>query len=157
MALPSPDDALAGYSFAIEIDGVTIAQFKEVSGISAEIQTIEHRANTVAGLPLLKKLPGAKKYGDLTLKRGRTDNKALWDWLKQVQDGNVTAARKNGSVTLFDYSHGEVSRFNFINAWPSKVSIGSLNAGGNDILLEEVTIVHDGLTPAGAAPLVPPT
>ena len=148
MALPSPEDALAGYSFSIEIDGVTIAQFKEVSGINAEIQTIEHRENKLGGLPVMKKLPGAKKWGDLTMKKGRTDNKALWDWIKSVQDGNMPAARKNGSITLFDYAHGEVSRFNFINGWPSKVSVGSLNAGGNDILLEEVTIVHEGLSPA---------
>jgi phage tail-like protein len=148
MALPSPEDALAGYSFAIEIDGVTIAQFKEVSGINAEIQTIEHRENKVGGLPVMKKLPGARKWGDLTLKRGRTDNKALWDWIKSVQDGNMAAARKNGSIVLMDYQHGETSRFSFVNGWPSKVSIGSLNAGGNDILIEEVTIVHEGLAPA---------
>jgi len=49
MALPSPEDALAGYSFSVEIDGVTIAQFKEVSGINAEIQTIEHRETRSAG------------------------------------------------------------------------------------------------------------
>ena len=108
MGLPSPEDALAGYSFCIEIDGVTVAQFKEVSGINAEIQTIEHRENKIGGLPVLKKLPGARKWGDLTLKRGRTDNKALWDWIKQVQDGNMPAARKNGSIVLFDYAHGEV-------------------------------------------------
>ena len=148
MALPSPEDALAGYSFSVEIDGVTIAQFKEVSGINAEIQTIEHRENKVGGLPVMKKLPGARKWGDLTLKRGRTDNKALWDWIKSVQDGNMAAARKNGSIVLMDYQHGETSRFSFINGWPSKVSIGSLNAGGNDILIEEVTIVHEGLAPA---------
>ena len=87
MGLPSPEDALAGYSFSIEIDGVTIAQFKEVSGINAEIQTIEHRENKKGGLPIMKKLPGAKKYGDITLKHGKTDSKAVWEWLKTVQDG----------------------------------------------------------------------
>jgi phage tail-like protein len=148
MALPSPEDALAGYSFSVEIDGITIAQFKEVSGINAEIQTIEHRENKIGGLPVMKKLPGARKWGDLTLKRGRTDNKALWDWIKSVQDGNMAAARKNGSIVLMDYQHGETSRFSFVNGWPSKVSVGSLNAGGNDILIEEVTIVHEGLAPA---------
>jgi phage tail-like protein len=148
MALPSAEDALAGYSFSVEIDGITIAQFKEVSGINAEIQTIEHRENKVGGLPVMKKLPGARKWGDLTLKRGRTDSKALWDWIKSVQDGNMTAARKNGSIVLMDYQHGETSRFSFINGWPSKVSVGSLNAGGNDVLIEEVTIVHEGLSPA---------
>src|SRR5262249_29606129 len=76
--MPIGEDALAGYSFSVEIDGVSIAQFRELSGLSAEIQVIEHRENKVKGLPVLKKLPGHQKYGDLTLKRGRTDNKALW-------------------------------------------------------------------------------
>ena len=58
--MPIGEDALAGYSFSIEIDSVSIAQFKEVSGISAEIQTIEYRANTLKGMPVLKKLPGMK-------------------------------------------------------------------------------------------------
>src|SRR3954467_15230049 len=111
MGLPTPEDALAGYSFSIEIDGVTIAQFKEVSGINAEIQTIEHRENKIGVLPVMKKLPGARKWGDLTMKKGRTDNKALWDWIKSVQDGNMPAARKNGSSPLLVSSHREVCAF----------------------------------------------
>jgi phage tail-like protein len=146
--MPIGEDALAGYSFSVEIDGVSIAQFREIGGIAAEIQVIEHRENKVGGLPLMKKLPGAKKYGDLTLKRGRTDNKALWDWIKKVQEGNIDEARKNGSVVLFDYKHGEVSRFNFTNGWPSKVSLGALQAGGNDVLVEECVITHEGIAPA---------
>jgi phage tail-like protein len=144
----APEDALAGYSFHIEIDGVDIAQFKEVSGLTAEIQTIEHRENKKGGLPVLKKLPGARKWSDITLKRGRTDNTAMWKWIKQVQDGDIMGARKNGSVVLFDYGKGEVGRFNFINGWPSKVSIGSLNAGGNDVLMEECVITNEGVLPA---------
>ena len=146
--MPIGEDALAGYSFSVEIDGVMVAQFKEVSGLSAEIQTIEHRENTLKGLPVLKKLPGAQKWGDLSLKRGRTDSTALWDWMKQVQSGDIDGARKNGSVVLYDYKHGEVSRFNFQNGWPSKVSLGSLQAGGNDVLVEECTITHEGVAPA---------
>lgn len=146
--MPIGEDALAGYHFSIEIDGVTIAQFREVSGLTAEIQMIEHRENNPKGLPLLKKLPGAKKYGDVTLKRGRTDSNDLWTWLKSVQDGKIDEARKNGSVVLYDYEGGEKSRFNFLNAWPSKVSLASLQAGGNDVLVEECTITHEGIAPA---------
>src|SRR3954447_15777593 len=114
------EDALAGYSFSVEIDQTIIAQFKEISGISAEIKTIEHRENKVGGLPVMKKLPGAKAYGDIVLKRGRTDSTALWDWMAKVQSGDIDGARKNGSIVLYDYKHGEVGRFNFVNAWPSK-------------------------------------
>ncbi|HEV8572892.1 MAG TPA: phage tail protein [Actinomycetota bacterium] len=141
-------DAVAGYTFQIEIDGVSMAQFKEVSGLSAEIQVIEHRENKLGGLALMKQLPGAKKFGPITLKHGKTNDKALWDWIKEVQDGNIETARRNGSVVLYDYARGEVGRFNFVNGWPSKVSIGALSASGNDILVEECTIVHEGLAPA---------
>ena len=140
--MPIGVDALSGYNFSIEIEGVTIAQFREVSGLSAEITTIEHRENNPAGLPLLKKLPGSRKYGDITLKRGRTDSKDLWNWIK------IDTARKNGSVVLYDYEGTEKSRFNFLNAWPSKVSLGSMQAGGSDVLLEECTITHEGIAPA---------
>lgn len=30
--------------------------------------------DTLGGLPVMKKLPGAKKWGDLTMKKGRTDS-----------------------------------------------------------------------------------
>jgi phage tail-like protein len=139
------EDAIGNYAFQIEIDGVTIAQFREVSGLSTEIQPIEHKENKVGGLPVIKKLPGVMKWGDLVLKRGKTDDAAFWKWIQEVQDGKIDSARRNGSVVLFDYEHGEKVRFNFTNAWPSKVSIGSLQAGGSEVAIEECTIVHEGL------------
>jgi phage tail-like protein len=146
--MPIGDDALAGYSFSFQVQGVELAKFKEISGLSAEIQVIEHRENTSKGLPVMKKLPGMRKYGDITMKRGRTDSKALWDWIKKVQDGDIDGARKDASVVLYDYMHGEKSRWNLTNAWPSKVSLGSMQAGGNDVLVEECVITHEGVVPA---------
>ena len=37
-----------------------IAQFKEVSGLCAEIQVIEHQENKPKGIPVMKKLPGPR-------------------------------------------------------------------------------------------------
>jgi phage tail-like protein len=141
-------DVLAGYAFHLEIDSVNIAQFKEVSGLSTEIAVIEHRENKAGGVPVLKKLPGHSSSGDLTLRKGKTDDKTLWTWHKQVQDGDIAGARKNGSVVLYDYERGEVARYNFVAGWPAKVSLGPLSASSNDVLLEECTIVHEGLSMA---------
>lgn len=143
--MPIGEDALGNYAWQIEIDGQTLAQFKEVSGISTEIQVIEQKENKPGGIGTLKKLPGWEKFGDITLKRGKTDNKDFWDWIKEVQDGNIDAARRNGSIVMYDYALGEKARFNFLNGWPSKVNIGNLQAGGSEIAMEEVTIVHEGL------------
>lgn len=145
MALPE-GDAVAGYLWQVEIDGVSIAQFKELSGISTEVQVIEHRENRAGGVSVLKKLPGLVSSGNVTLKKGKTGDATLWQWLKQVQDGDIAGARKNGSVVLYDYGRGEVARYNFTNGWPARVNIGPLQAGANDVLLEECMIVHEGLS-----------
>ena len=144
--MPIGIDPVASYTYHVEIDGLVIAQFKEVSGLSVTITVIEHRENKLGGLPVLKKLPGVIDYPDIVLKRGRINDPAFWNWIKQVQDGQIDAARRHGSVTLFDYAHGMVSKFDFINGWPSKVDIGTLGADSNTVLLESVTITHEGLT-----------
>jgi hypothetical protein len=43
-------------------------------------------------------------------------------------------------VVLYDYSHGEVTRYNFFDAWPSRVEIGKLTAGSDTVLLETVVL-----------------
>ncbi len=145
MGLPI-GDAVANNLFGIEIDGVTIAQFREVAGIQTTIQVIEHRENTPEGVHVIRKIPGNRASGDITLRRGKTADRGLWNWHKQVQDGDMPGARRNGSVILFDYERGEVARYNFVNGWPSRLSITNLAAPGNEVLIEECVITHEGLS-----------
>ena len=140
-----PSDAIASYHFAVEIDGVELAQFSELSGITSEIDVIELKENTSAGKPIIKKLPGARMPPTITLKRAKNASMALWDWHYQVYQGNVAAARKTGSVVLYDYGYGEVARYNFTNGWPSKVTMGAAKAGSNEVLMEEISIVCEEL------------
>jgi len=140
-----PNDALGAYNFQIEVDGITLAQFKEVSGLSIEIKVIEHEEVTPGGVPIIKKIPGPKKWGDITLKRGKTEDKGWWDWINTIHQGNISSGRRNGSIVLYDYALGEKSRWNFLNAWPSKVSVSGLKAGGSEVVVEECTLVHEGL------------
>jgi phage tail-like protein len=145
MAANGGTDVLANAFYQIEIDGVTIAKFQEVAGLSAEIQVIEHTENRKGGIAEVRKTPGARKWGDITFKRGQTNDKALWTWHKEVQDGKITSARRNASIVLYDYAHGEQIRFNIFNAWPSKIKAPDMKAGGSDIAVEEVTLTHEGL------------
>lgn len=138
-------DPLASYSFGVEITGVTIAQFKEVSGLGISVGVIENRANQVGGQPVLQKLPGSVKYDDIHLSRGKVADPAFWSWMKTVQEGKIDQARKDGSIILFDYAHGEVTRFNFFGGWPSRVEIGKLSAGADQVLLESVVIAIERL------------
>ena len=140
-----PTDALASYHYSIEIDGVMVAQFQEVSGLTSEIDVIELKENTKDGKYIVHKLPGNRKPPSITLKRAKNASKDLWDWHQKIYQGKVADARKNGSVVLYSYDHSEVGRYNFVNAWPSKVSMSALKAGSNEILMEEVTIVCEEL------------
>jgi phage tail-like protein len=146
LGLPSlPNDALASYHFSVEIDNTEIAQFSELSGITSEIDVIELKENTKDGKPVIKKLPGSRKPPTITLKRAKNASMALWDWHYAMWQGSVGQARRNGSVILYDYTFGEVARYNFFNGWVSKLTIGAAKAGANEVLTEECTIVCEDL------------
>lgn len=143
--MPIGEDPVANYAFSVEIDSQTIAQFQSVEGLGISISVIEHKANKTGALPVMKKLPGHVEFEDIVLKRGRINDNNFWDWIKQVQDGDVDGARKNGSITIHDYAHAEVGRFNFEMGWPSEVKMGGFDASADEVLLETVTITHEGL------------
>jgi phage tail-like protein len=139
-------DQLASYTFMLEVDGIAEATFRECSGLDSETQVIESKETGAKGQTVIKKLPGALKWGDITLKRGFTDDMKLQEWRNKTVDGKLTDMRKNGSIVIYDYENKEVLRWNFVNGWISKLQGPALNAGGNDVAIEAITIVHEGLT-----------
>jgi len=142
MALTDP---IASYSFFVNVDGLTIAQFKECDGLSIQVKVIEHRATQLKAQPILRKLPGSIVFEDIILRRGKVADPSFWTWIKKVQDGKVDEARTTVSIALFDFNQGEVSRFTAHEAWPSRVEIGKLQAGSDSVLLETVHVTHDRL------------
>jgi phage tail-like protein len=146
MATGSRTDPLAAYHFYVEITGAGIVgAFRECSGLGSESQVIEYRSADAKGETRVHKVPGVIKWTDLVLKRGLTNNKALWEWRKKIEDGQVDQARTGGSIVLYDQKNGEIARWNFKDAWPSKITGPSLNAGNNEVAIEELTITHEGL------------
>jgi len=139
------DDAFSSSMFSVEIDNVTLIQFKEVSGLKIEVAVIEHQENKTKGLYFTKPVPGVRKNNPVTLKRGLTTSNAFMMWIKEVQEGKIDSARRNASIVLTDYDLTEKFRVNLLNCWPSALSISGLQAGGTEIAVEEVTLVHEGL------------
>lgn len=133
-------DALITSHYDIEIDGLTIAQFQEVSGISIERQVIENHAILPGGQQVTKKEPGPLKFGDITLKRAMTDSDDLYKWIQQVVEGRIDEARRNGSLVQRDSQFGEITRWNFTNAWPSKWEGPSGKANATEVTVETVTL-----------------
>jgi phage tail-like protein len=137
------EDPLVGFHFGIEIQGVVSGFFTECSGLGSEQEVIEHKVITEGGQEVIMKLPGRLKWENITLKRGITSTMDIWNWRKQVEDGNVDAARHNGSVVMYDQHLSPVARWNFENAWPVKVSGPQPKADSNEIGVEELTIAHE--------------
>jgi phage tail-like protein len=137
-------DPLVSYHFHVEIDGITQAQFRECSGLGSESQVVEYK-ESVKGVTIIRKQPGAIKWQDISLKRGVSDVMELWQWRKQVEQGKVDESRKNGSIVLYDQADKEVARWNFKDGWPSKLSGPQVKADGNDVAIEELTITHEGM------------
>jgi phage tail-like protein len=141
-------DLLTTFAFAVEVDGITIAAFKEVSGIDSNTEVIEYKEVTGAGQLIIRKVPGSPSWADITLRRRIDAVTDLWDWRVLVLEGDIDGARRNGSIVLYDSMQEEVARWNFINGWPSVWKGADLDAGANEVAVEEVTITHEGLVRA---------
>jgi phage tail-like protein len=138
-------DLMTTFAFVLEIDGVELASFRKVSGVEAETETIEYKEATKDGKMIIRKVPGAMKWSDITLERRVDSSTALWDWRKQVEEGDVDSARRNGSIVIKDSQQNEVGRWDFDQGWPSKWTGAELDAGGNEVATEKIVITHEGL------------
>ena len=129
------------FNFLLEIDGVVSAGFTEVSGITMESDVVEYREGNEA--THVRKLPGLSKYGNITLKRGFTDNTELADWRKTVTDGMT--ARKDGAIILMDEAGQPALRWEFKNGFPSKLEGATLNATANEVAMETVELAVESV------------
>ena len=149
--MPLPDatfDTSVAWSFGFEFDGVVIKQIQEVSGLKMENDVIELKHNTNDGKYVNKKLPGRPKAGEITLTRGLTGDKSFQDWMKKSLFGDMGAARKGGSVIVYDFMGAELKRYRLANCWPKSLEIGNLTAGDTNVLTEKLTVTHEGCEPA---------
>ena len=138
-------DLLTTFSFVLEVDSVPMATFRKCSGIESETETIEFKEATKDGKMIIRKAPGAMKWSDITLERRVDSSTALWEWRKEVIDGDIDRARRTGAIVIKDSTQKEVARWNFEGGWPSKYTGADLDAGANDIAAEKVVITHEGL------------
>lgn len=119
------------------------AGFSEVSGLSMEIQVIEYRAgNDRTESPV--KLPGLTKYGPVTLKRGLIGTLDLFEWITESAQSS-TSSRRNVTIHLLNDEQQPAFTWKLRNAWVSKYSMGDLDASSNDVAIETIEIVHEGL------------
>lgn len=139
-------DPYGTYNFLVEIEGVARAAFQEASGFDSSIEVEEHREG--GENITTRKLPGMVKFSNIVLKWGLADDTELEDWYQQWVSGDPTAKRKSGSIVLLDRQGQEKKRWNFINAWPTKITWPTFNAENSDIAIMSLELAHEGLKAA---------
>ena len=138
MAHPDP---YGNFRFRVEIDGLVVGEFAEVTGLVSESEVIAHRDGTDPAR--VRRVPGIHKVSDITMKRGLTADRSLWMWRKAIIDGQVD--RRDGVIMLLDGTGQPVARWRFKSGWPSKWEGPTLEGLGHDVATETLVITHDGL------------
>lgn len=143
MATDTRTDPFRSFNFRVEFDGLPVAAFSEVSGLTAEGDAVDYREGTDL-INNVRKLIGLRKYANLMCKRGYIQDDSLWQWYQQIANGENI--RRNGSVILMNEAHVDVMRWNFENAWINKIEGPGLKASGNEVAIESMELVHEGLS-----------
>lgn len=135
-------DPYRNYNFKLEIQGVTQGHFTECTNIGIRVEAISYRE--AGNQQIVHRMPGRVDYADVTLRYGLTNSRELWDWFMASARGS--AERRNVSIVLLD-SNGaqEVMRWNLMRAWPREWAGAPLDARGQDVAIESLTLVFDSL------------
>jgi phage tail-like protein len=129
------------FNFVVEIDGITVAGFTDVSGLSIETQVERktfggenHREYTFIT---------QTKYTDITLKHGITSDDYLWNWYENVINGQIT--RHNGSICLLDDMGNPKLWWDILEACPIKWEGPTFSASSSAVAVESLVLTHNGI------------
>jgi phage tail-like protein len=136
------------FNFLVDLgtgdSGGVEAGFSECSAIEFEVGVTEYR-NGNDKENAVRKITGLQKVSDVTLKRGLIGSLSLYNWLDQIGNGDQNALR-TVTIQLQSEDHTEVvMSWKLLRARIIKHSSGPLNAKGNDVAMEELTLAYERL------------
>lgn len=147
MAIPIPK-----FRFLVEFDadGQPVkAGFTEVSGLDKETEMIQYREG-MDDSKYKRNILGLSKNANVTLKRGifAGDTKLqFYNWWKKTINKQTTeSAQKNVTIKLMDELGEPIMIFKLLKAMPTKMQSTDMKADGNEIAIESLELVHEGLT-----------
>lgn len=133
---------LPKFHFQVQWGGTSIS-FSEVSGLDVETEVIEYRDGASKEYHKVK-MPGMQKFSNVTLKRGvfSSDNE-YYDWYNTVSLNTIE--RRDLIISLLNEEHEPVMTWKIKNAWPTKIQSTDLKADANEVAIESMELVHEGL------------
>jgi len=125
------------------VEGTIFGYFNEFLNLGKEFDVLVHKIIGVGGQDINEKIPGRLRYKRVTLKREITSSLEVWGWRRDVETGNVSSARKNCQLTVYDESATEIAAWTLENAWPMSVVSERRSDGTN---YEVITLATESLT-----------
>ena len=135
------------FNFHLEIDGVIVGGFSEISGldIETEVEHFREGGRNDFRYSFIKH----SSHPDLVLSRGMSDTDQLYGWYVDVTQGKIR--RKSGTIYLVDNVGAPITWWDFEDAVPVKWEGPSLNANSGAIATEKLSLAHHGLRRSRAA------
>lgn len=137
-----PPDPYRGYRFKIELDGLLVAGFAEISGLEGGIETEDYQEGGVNHFT--HKLVTHANQSTVTLRRGLTDSTELWGWVRDAVDGLID--RKQVRIVLLDDEGSEAWGWELRGALPVSWSGPDLQADQGAVVMEELELAHHGVS-----------
>lgn len=135
---------LPKFYFSVDWGDTKNLSFQEVSGLEIKAQPIEYRHGNSPVFSEIN-MPGIVKNSNVTMKKGvfAKDN-SFWDWFSKIKTNTIE--RENVVIKLMDEGGNPTMTWTLLNAWPTKVVSTDLKSEGNEVAIESIEIMHEGLT-----------
>ena len=134
------------FKFVVEIDDVGHAGFQKASELSVEVANVQYFEG---GSLIPNKSPGRLTFSDVTLERGATQDRDLFDWF---QDVAITSSglgltdvnyKRNLDIVQQDRDGLTLRRWSLSRAWPVKFVAGEWDNESDENVIESVTLTYD--------------
>ncbi|MEX1022723.1 MAG: phage tail protein [Dehalococcoidia bacterium] len=135
--------------FMFEVDGITIGAFMEVSGLEVEVDMADGEIKEGGQNEYVHRMPGRLKWSNLVLKRGTTQDNALFDWFRTSSGEGYagrqdTLERKLAALAMVD-GQGDILRtWVFYDAFPVKWTGPRFAASSTEVASEQLEVAHHG-------------
>lgn len=126
-----------------EVIKVCSGAFSDCTGLEA---TMEPKSIKEGGRNYgVAQRAGGITFATVVLKRGISTNRNLWQIFDSVSSGNF-APRLQVVISLLDGTGHSIMGWQLDRAMPVKFKFADLNAKGTEVGIEELHLVHEGLS-----------
>ncbi|MBV2155442.1 phage tail protein [Kitasatospora sp. SUK 42] len=140
-------DPLSTHIFGVQLGGYNVESVKEISNLTVDQDVVEYKQVTQEGKLIVRKQPGARLPGEVTITRGLDKSSAFSNWIKEtLNNGAINTARQNLTIEVKDTTGATLRRIQLNNAWASRWEGPTLTAGESSAATETVTIVFEEIT-----------